>query len=169
MNASRYRRLLLVMLTTLLTLTPFTSAFATKPEVQTFPIDVTSVIGECDGFSVIEHLEGEITVSTHFDQAGNFMMEISRFSLRHTFSNSETGASLFSPDVGIDRITLNEEGEAILAGIGIIRRIVVPGEGLVFAQVGIIRINLATGEVLFVGGPHEDFAGFLPALCSALA
>ena len=164
MNASWYRRLLIVILITLLTLTLFTSASAAKPEIITIPVDDTFVAGDCDGFSVIEHVQGTIKVSTHFDQNGNFVMEIARYRLRHTLSNSETGASLFSPDVGIDM----QDGSGTLAVIGLVSRIVVPGEGVVFARVGRIVFDLNTGEVVFESGQQDDFANLLPALCSAL-
>lgn len=168
MNASWYRRLLLVVLTILLTLTLFTSAFAAKPDFITIQVDDTAPIGECDGFTVIEHVEGTIKISTHFDQAGNLAMEISRYSLRHTLSNSVTGASLSSPDVGIDKATLNPDGSGTVAVIGIVTRIVVPGQGRVFAHLGRIVFDAITGEVVFEAGQHDDFADLLPALCSAL-
>jgi hypothetical protein len=168
MNALWYRRLLPVMLVMLLTLTLYTPALAAKPEMITIPVDDTLVFGECAGFSVIEHVEGAIKASLHTDQEGNPVMEIVRFRLRHTFSNSETGASLTSQDVGIDKVTINQDGSGTVAVIGIVARIVVPGEGLVFAHLGRIVFDLETGEVLFEAGRHDDFANLLPVLCSAL-
>ena len=168
MNALWYRRLLLVMLMMLLTLTLYTPALAAKPEMITIPVDDTFVFGECAGFLVIEHVEGAIKASFHTDQDGNPVMEIVRFRLRHTFSNSETGASLTSQDVGIDQLTINQDGSGTVAVIGIVARIVVPGEGLVFAHLGRIVFDLETGELLFEAGRHDDFANLLPVLCSAL-
>jgi hypothetical protein len=168
MNASGSRRLLLIILITLLNLSLFTSAFAAKPDFINIQVDDTFVIGECDGFSVIEHVEGMVKVSAHFDKNGNFVMEIARFSLRHTYSNSETGAALSSPDVGIDKTVINQDGSGTVAVIGIVARIVVPGEGLVFAHLGKIVFDVNTGDVLFEAGRHDDFADLFPALCSAL-
>lgn len=168
MKVAWYRRLMFAVLTVLLTLTLFTSALAAKPDTFTIEVDDTFEIGECDGFTVIEHVEGTIRVSIHFDNDGNLAMEINRFSLRHTLTNSETGASLFSPDVGIDKFTIHQDGSATLAVIGLVSRIVVPGEGLVFANLGRIVFDANTGEVLSVAGPHDDFADLLPLLCSAL-
>src|SRR5688572_29976645 len=168
MNASWYRRLRLVVLTILLTLTLYTPALAAKPEMFTIPVDDTFVLGECAGFSVIEHVQGTVKVSLHTDQDGNPVMELNRFRLRHTYSNSETGASLTSQDVGIDKVTINQDGSGTVAVIGIVARIVVPGEGLVFAHLGRIVFELGTGEVLFEAGRHDDLASLLPVLCSAL-
>lgn len=168
MNGSGYRRLLVFILSVLLSLTLITSARAAKPEMITIPVDETNVFGECDGFAVIEHVEGTVKISTHVDQEGNLVMELVRFSLRHTYSNSETGESLSTPDAGIDKVTVNDDGSGTVAVIGIVGRIVVPGEGLVFAHLGRIVFDLDTGEVLFEAGPHEDFANLLPTLCAAL-
>ena len=163
-----FRRLLLVGLVTLLSLATALPVFATEPEFITIPVDETFELGACDGFTVIEHVEGTIKISTHFDQDGNLVMEIARFRLRHTLTNSVTGKSLFSPDVGIDKFTISQDGSETIAVIGIVRRIVVPGEGITFAAIGNIVFNLTTGEVELVAGPHDDFAELLPALCSAL-
>ena len=95
-------------------------------------------------------------------------MEIARFSLRHTLSNSVTGASLSSPDVGIDMTVINQDGSGTVAVIGIVSQIVVPGEGPVFRHLGRIVFDINTGEVVFEAGQHDDFADLLPALCSAL-
>lgn len=168
MNGSWYRRLLSVPLTVLISLTLVTSVFAATPDMVTITVDDTFVLGACDGFEVIEHVEGTIKVSTHLDQDGNFAMEIVRFRLRHTYSNSVTGTSLSTPDVGIDKVTIDDEGSGTVAVIGIVARIVVPGEGLVFAHLGRIVFDLNTGEALFVAGPHEDLGELLPVLCSAL-
>lgn len=168
MKVVQFRRLLVVGLVTLLSLATALPAFATQPEFLTIPVDETFELGACDGFTVIEHLEGTIKISTHFDQDGNLVMEIARFRLRHTLTNSVTGESLFSPDVGIDMFTISQDGSETLAVIGIVRRIVVPGQGITFASIGNIVFNLTTGEVQLVAGPHDDFADLLPALCSAL-
>ena len=168
MNGSRYRRLLIIVLTVSLSLTLVTSTLAAKPEFITITVDDTLPLGECDGFTVIEHVEGTIKLSTHLDKEGNVVMDIFRIHLRHTLTNSETGTSLRSQDVGIDKVVFHEDGSVTVAVIGIVAHIVVPGEGPVFSQLGKIVFDDATGQVLFVAGPHDDFADLLPALCAAL-
>ena len=168
MNASGSRRLLLIVLITLLNLSLFTSAFAAKPEFITFQVDDTFVTGECDGFSIIEHVEGRIKVSAHFDKDGNFAMQVVRVHLRHTLSNSETGVSLTTPDVGIDKVTVHKDGSTTVAIIGVVARIVIPGQGLVFARIGRVVIDDNTGEAIFEAGQQDDFANLIPVLCSAL-
>jgi hypothetical protein len=167
MNGPWSRRLLLIVLVTLLTLTSFTSALAAKPEFLTIPVDVTFAVGGCDGFTVMQHVEGTVKLSTHFNNDGNVVMEIARVRLRHTFSNSETGYSLITPDVGIDKLTVHQDG-SILAVSGLVFRIVVPGEGLVWAFLGTLVFDVNSGELIFEAGQHDDFAELLPVLCSAL-
>ena len=161
MHVSWYRRLFVLSLTTLLCFTLVTPTFATTPEFIYESVDETVEFGACDGFTVIEHIEGFIKTSVQFDQDGNFKMRISRFALRHTFSNSETGASIFSPDVGVDL-----EVPANVAVVGIVMRIVVPGVGPVFANVG--RVVYDNSGVIFEAGQHDNYGDLLPALCSAL-
>ena len=169
MNGSGYRRLFVGSVTVLLSLVLVTSVLAAKPDSFTIPVDDMLVLGDCGGFELIEHIEGTVKVSIHFDQDGNFAMELARFGLHHTYTNSVTGESLRSPDAGIDKITVNEDGSGTVAVIGIVGRIVVPGEGLVFAHLGRIVFDLDTGEVLFEAGRHDDFGELFPLLCTALS
>jgi hypothetical protein len=157
-----------VVLTLLLSLSSVAPAFAAKPDFFTIQVDDTIVLAECEGFSILEHVEGRVKVSTHFDRNGNFSMEVARVHLRHTLTNSETGASLSSPDVGIDKVTVNQDGSTTVAIIGVVARIVVPGEGLIFASVGRLVFDANTGETLLVAGPHDDFADLPEILCATL-
>ncbi|HSL29749.1 MAG TPA: hypothetical protein VK900_11155 [Anaerolineales bacterium] len=165
MNGSGYRRLSVIVLSLLLSLILATSALAAKPDFFTIPLDVTETL-DCGGFIIEEHVEGTIRISTHFDKDGDFAMEIARFKLQHTFVNPETGASLSSPDVGINRVTVSQDGSFTLAEIGLVYRLVVPGEGLIFAVIGRAVFNLDTGEVLFEAGQHDE--DLLGPLCAAL-
>jgi hypothetical protein len=169
MNASWSRRFLLACITILLSLALFTPALAAKPEVFFIPVDVTFDRGACDGFTVIGHVTGLLKFSTYLDREGNFSMGTVLFiGGLQTFTNSETGATLSSPDIGIDKTTISDDGSTIVASMAFATRLVVPGEGLVFAHIGKIVYNENTGEVLFEAGQHDDFANLLPALCSAL-
>jgi hypothetical protein len=169
MNASWSRRLLLACFTILLSLALFTPALAAKPEFFTIPVDVTFERGACDGFTVINRVTGLLKFSNYFDQDGNITMGIVLFiGGRQTFTNSETGATLSSPDIGIDTTTISQDGSTIVASMAFATRVVVPGEGLVYAHIGKIVFNENTGEVLFEAGQHDDGANLLPALCSAL-
>lgn len=134
----------------------------------TIPVDDLVVVGDCGGFDLLEHVEGTVKISTHFDDDGNLIIELARFRLRHTFINSETGESLRTPDAGIDKITVNEDGSGTVAVVGTVGRLVLPGEGLVFAHLGKIVYDLETGSLLFEAGRHDDFGETFSLLCAAL-
>jgi hypothetical protein len=169
MNASGYRRFLLLVFVILLNLALITPAAASKPDMFTAIVDDTFEAADCGGFTLIESVQGRVKFSGHFDRDGNFVMEIARFSLKHTFTNSVTGASLFSPDVGIDKTVVNPDGSGTVAVVGVVSRIVVPGEGVVFRHLGRLVFDLETDEVVFEAGQHDDFAELVPLLCSALS
>jgi hypothetical protein len=168
MNGSGYRRLFVSSFTVLLSLILVTSVFAAKPDSFTIPVDDLVTVGDCGGFELMEHIEGTIRVSEHVDRDGNFVMSLSRFSLHHTYINSVTGDTLRTPDVGLDKVTVNEDGSGTVAVIGIVGRIVIPGEGLVFAHLGRIVFDLETDAVVFEAGRHDDFGELFALLCEAL-
>ena len=168
MFVSWFRRSIVVFLTTLLSITPFTTAFATTPEFITVPVDETYEVVQCDGFTVIEHLGGEIKVSFHSDQDGLVQMRITRVAVLDTFSNSETGASLSSPLVGIDKLDFNRDRSHTVAVVGMRTHLVVPGVGLIFIDAGRFVYDSSTDSWVFEAGRHDNFDDALPALCSAL-
>jgi hypothetical protein len=161
------RRFLLFALVILLTLTVFTYALAAKPDFFTFQ-GVFVYEYECDGFNVIHNEDVWAKFSFHTDKNGNLVMIIGRFNIKHTFNNSVTGKSLFSPDVGIDKFVFHPDGSATQAVIGLITHVILPGEGQVFARHGIIIMDLDTGETIFEAGQWDDWDNLIPTLCSAL-
>ncbi len=136
----------------------------------TFPVDELFSL-DCGSFTIEGHVEGFIRVHRFFDKEGNFVRRISNFALKVTYTNPETGETLTTPSVGPDIFTLHEDGSRTIASIGIIERVVVPGEGLVAAQIGkIVFFFTGSGdlepEVIFEAGQHEG--DILAALCEAL-
>jgi hypothetical protein len=57
-----------------------------KPEFFLFTVDQTTDIGEWGHFTLIEHFEGQVKISVHTDQEGNFVMEVDHVRLRHTIT-----------------------------------------------------------------------------------
>jgi hypothetical protein len=149
-------------------------AFAAKPDSVVVDVDETeeTFVGACD-FPVQHNIKGFIRFTTYLNQDSSFKMQINSYHLTSTFINLETGASVSTPNVGPDKITVTEDGSVILAATGLIARIVVPGKGLIVAQVGklVFRFtvdqegNWIFQEVLFEAGQHADL---FPALCSVL-
>ncbi len=95
-------------------------------------------------------------------------MRITRVAVLDTFSNSETGASLSSPLVGIDKLDFNLDRSHTVAVVGMRTHLVVPGVGLIFMDAGRFVYNSSTDSWVFEAGRHDSFDDMLPALCSAL-
>ena len=147
------------------------SAGAVAPDNFTVEVDESFSFDDC-GFTIEGRTTGFVKVHVFFDKAGNSVGVINNFALKVTYTNPETGETLTTPVVGPDIITFQDDGSETVASIGIIARIVVPGEGLVAAQIGKIVFFFTDPEdeepdVIFVAGPHDG--NILAALCEALA
>jgi hypothetical protein len=82
-----------------------------------------------------------------------------------TLTNLVTGFAI--QDNG-DWKDIDHFGQPNVTTVGTNFRITIPGHGMVGQDTGIITVNNNTGEVLFEGGPHENFAD--PQLiCTLLA
>jgi hypothetical protein len=83
-----------------------------------------------------------------------------------TFVNSETGASIsgrFANSVLIDFTT------GLGASSGIVFKLIVPGMGPVFMDIGRVISNRDGSIVTFEAGPHQFTDGDFAAVCRALA
>jgi hypothetical protein len=146
-------------------------AGAVAPDNFTVEVDESFSFDDC-GFTIEGRTTGFIRGHVFFDKDGNSVGVINNFALKVTYTNPETGETLTTPVVGPDIITFHDDGSVTIASIGIIASIVVPGEGLVAAQIGNIVFFFTDPEdeepdVTFVAGPHEG--DILAALCEALA
>ena len=163
------RRGILAALGTTALLVTAPTAMAGKPEMETFQIDEVETIG-CGGFRLEDHVFGTIK-GRLTENADGSARDISSIRLRHVVTNPQTGESLTSNDVGVDKVTFNSDGSATVRQIGLISRYRVPGQGLIAHESG-IKILFFTGpddaqpDVLFEAGPKDDLDA---ALCEALA
>ena len=117
----------------------------------------------CKGFAVGVAVRNKVTVQvfqTHLVIHNEF---------KSTLTNLATGFFLDDNGAWKDVLHFDEMGDLEnVTTIGSIFRITVPGHGIVVQDTGIITFDPATGEVLFEGGPHEQFHGTAPGLCEAL-
>jgi hypothetical protein len=146
-----------------------------KPTITTEVVDETEIgVIDCGSVALDEHVIGVVKVRSTFDANGELTRSLSTFRLKHTFTNPLTGASLRTPDVGIDKLTVHEDGGATLMIIGIVGRVVVPGQGLVAGQIGQLRLFFDSPEdmdpdVLLEAGHQDSDEELDAALCAALA
>jgi hypothetical protein len=147
-------------------------ARAAGPDFFVVPVDDSFSLDDC-GFTIEGRTTGSIRVHDFFDEQGNFVREIANFNLKTTYTNPATGDKLTSISAGPDKLTVNDDGSATLASIGIVARIVAPGQGLLAVQVGTIHLFF-TGpddqdpDVTFEAGRHDEDADVTAALCQAL-
>jgi hypothetical protein len=124
----------------------------------------TAPILDCGSFTVLDHYVLNFTEKRFTDQNGNLVKILEEVYGTDTLINSVTGKSYtgkYHNTVSIDPTTHTG------ATTGIIFRIVVPGSGAVFLDVGRIVAN-RTG-VIFTAGPHQAFDGDIAGLCAALS
>ncbi len=167
------RSALFALLFVLLTLVFTAPVGATPPISQTFALDATFPATKADGspvcnFEVLAHLEGTVTVSTHFNQAGQPTFELSRFTpITVTLMNPTTGVSLITRATIIDKVTYDSNGSFTAAQMGLTGMIHLPGQGFILLDVGRVVVD-ENNTVIFAAGPHT-LAGDTGELCAALA
>jgi hypothetical protein len=87
-----------------------------------------------------------------------------------TITNLATGFAYTDNSAWMEVLHFNELGDLeTVTVIGGFFHITIPGQGIVAHDTGIITFNPFTGEVLFEGGPHENFYGTAPGTCDLLS
>jgi hypothetical protein len=148
-------------------------AWAAQPDALRIEVDeFTPGAIDCGSYELDEHVFGHITLRDFFKD-GEVVMGLNNFALKHTISNPATGESLTTPDVGADRVTISEDGSVTVAIIGIVARVVVPGEGIVAGEVGKVTMFFTgpadTEPDVSIAGIHDGFDAVDAAFCAALA
>jgi hypothetical protein len=129
-------------------------AFAGKPTIERVNVDDTFADGfltaEC-GVAVTTHIQGHIIFRT-FTGGGNVTLNTLNFALTATAGDN----TYRFRDVGADHVQVKKDGTEILSIIGQIP----------FDFIGVLKINLTTGEVIHE--PGHDISGRLEEACAAL-
>ena len=156
-----------LVLVSLIAFFPFSVASADGPVVEG-PIheEGTIVLADCGAFQVLDVYEVNFTVRRFFDEEGNLVKIVEQVWGTDTFTNSVTGKAYpmdFHNNVVVDFSTTPPRA----ANMGVVYRLIVPGAGAVFLDVGRIVLD-RQGNVYFQAGPHQFFDGDLDALCTVL-
>ena len=169
MSSIRVARLLIAGLLALMV----APAFAAQPERFTTTIDRTVIApftSSVCGFPVERHLEGTITTLLHTNN-GNGVLETTHIHLEGSFTNLENSKSVPFTWVQTEQVALNQDGSATVATAGGRLRITLPGQGIVFGQIGRVVVTYPADG----GEPVVDFeAGHFErdvssGICAALA
>jgi len=148
------------------------AAWAARPDAMRIEVDETTLGAiDCGTYKLDEREFGHV-ILREFLKDGELVMSLNNFALKHTISNPTTGESVTTPDVGADHFMVAKDGTATLAIIGIVARVVVPGEGIVAGEIGRVTLFFEfPGDVpdVSVAGIHDGFSAIDAALCAALA
>jgi hypothetical protein len=146
---------------------PLSVASADGPVVEG-PIheEGSAELVDCGAFQVLDVYELNYIERLYFDKEGDLVKIVEQVWGTDTFTNSVTGKAYpmdFHNNVVVDFSTTPPRA----ANMGIIFRLVVPGAGAVFLDVGRIVVD-RQGNVYFQAGPHQFFDGDVEALCAAM-
>lgn len=116
---------------------------------------------------------GQTMVHTQYDSTGRLVKMLATMSQgRMTFTNLNTKKSVWTPTAGVFTSKTNPDGGLTFGWSGIKARIVVPGQGLVLADLGTVTWTLkydAQGKLTFKltqGGIQQGVVP--PSLCGVL-
>jgi hypothetical protein len=133
-------------------------AAASAPEQFRVPVDQIQTLSVC-GFPVLRHDEGTLIFQDSFDENGNVLWENAIFSnWRITFTNPANNKSIASIRAYDERFVLNQDGSFRTISAGLVAQLVIPGQGLVAANVGVITAVFdSSGNLVsvLVAGEHD--------------
>src|SRR5262249_35034620 len=132
--------------------------------------------GAACSFPLTIHNEGRRRTTTYFDQDGNVTKTtIHLNSFTQSYTNDSTGRKLSTPLAGPVIIEPNGDGTVTTKIAGNDGRIVVPGQGFVYADVGLIVFTAPAAspftqlDVLMLTGHYELPDLYLDAVCASLS
>lgn len=133
-------------------------AAGSPPEQFRVEVDETRTLLVC-GFPIVRHDEGTLIFQDSFDSDGNVLWENAIFSnWRITFSNPANDKSVSSVRAYNERFVQYDDGSFKAMSAGMVAHLVIPGEGQVSANVGVISVIFdALGEPLsiLIAGKHD--------------
>jgi hypothetical protein len=126
---------------------------AAPPVVETFHDEGSfAFAGPCpNGVTLVGTFTEDVRVTTFFDEAGTPVRAQITVNAVGVVTNPETGESVKNPSHQTIIVDLVEGTEA---QVGLIFKATVPGEGVVFHDVGRVVVD-AAGNVIFEAGPHD--------------
>jgi hypothetical protein len=119
------------------------------------------------GFDVWIDVSGHITEHRFVDSEGNLTRQVINYDLLVTY-HSETG-SVFTVNVGPDRVWVNDDGSITLLTTGNIESLHGPGNGGAYQDVGFTELIIDGEDVTFVTAPGQHDGNHDEVLCELLS
>ena len=132
-------------------------------QMATMPISETNVLAECDGFQVLDHVTGELSVTVSFGKDGQVERFVTETSGRHDIRNSVSGVAVVSK---FHRRFTHDVDKGRTQIVGPQYHVTVPGHGSVMFETGLITFE---NGAIKQSGRHDMMGGDMGALCPAFA
>lgn len=155
----KFSFLFVSLLTLLLASTPImVTTVSAAPEQYRVPVDQTQTLSVC-GFPILRHDEGLLIFQDSIDENGTVLWENAVFSnWRITFTNPANNKSVTSIRAYNERYVLYDDGSFQAMSAGLVAQLIIPGQGQVAANVGVITsVFDASGnlESILIAGEHD--------------
>ena len=154
------------------------TAGAAAPTVNEVVVNrtITLAAGTACSFPLTIHDEGIRRTTTFVDAAGNVIRTtIVLINFTESYKNENTGETLSTPAAGPAIIEPNGDGTVTTRVPGNDGRLIVPGEGFVYGDVGLKLFTASAAtpftplEILLLTGHYEEPDLYLEAVCSSLS
>jgi hypothetical protein len=134
------------------------------------PVDQTQTLSVC-GFPILRHNEGTLIFQDSFDENGNVLWENAIFSnWRITFTNPANNKSLTSVRAYNERFVLYDDGSFKAMSAGLVAQLVLPGQGQIAANVGVISAVFdSSGNLVSISVAGEHDGAIAQLVCPYLA
>jgi hypothetical protein len=160
MKTLGFSRFLAINLAALLTLIPAGNSIAkaSASEVFRFDVNQTQTLDLC-GFPIVRQDVGTLIIQDHYDSNGALVFENVIFSnWRITFTNPANGKSVSSVRAYNERFVQYDDGSYKAVSAGLVAHLVIPGQGVVASNVGIISVRFDASDKpisILVAGEHD--------------
>ena len=153
-------------------------ARATPPAVTEVIVDRSFFLaaGDACSFPLTIHNQGIRRTTTFFDADGNVTTTmIVLINFTQSYTNEDTGAFLSTPLAGPAIIEPNGDGTVTTRVPGNDGRLVVPGGGFIYGDLGLIVFTASAStpftplDILLLTGHYENPSRYLEAVCSSLS
>lgn len=137
------------------------------------PFDSVGVpVADCNDFQVLADWTNEGFYTLFFDSDGipiriNFHVHRAEIIYYNSLDPSKYLTGM--PYAPQNERQYFVDGTRLGAIHGLLFKVVIPGEGTIFADVGRVIYDWNTGDVIVQSGPHDFFDGNGEGLCAALA
>jgi hypothetical protein len=167
MKRKRFPYWLVASLALVLALAGAASVWAAPPQMFSGEDVVSFTVGPCDGFDIVVEAVASWQAIEYYDNEGQLTRVHIHTDWDGTATNSVSGASVV--DDGHYSQFIDEIGEPdeTMTFRGLVFSWNIPGEGIAVLDAGTVTFD-PEGNVLHIGGPHQQLQEGTAILCAAL-